>query len=91
MAFDSHITKPSSSITGTIALGFFASRCGSDSRCSKGRSSSAQVHSTLRTLMEVFRPSTRSVIASYFLSRSMLLMRPSTMMTTMGAAPVPRS
>src|SRR5688572_28209485 len=62
MAFDSHSTKSPSLMTGTRPLGFCASSFGSDSMCSKCRSSSAQVHSTLRTLIEEFLPSTRSVI-----------------------------
>src|SRR6188508_2569775 len=62
MELDSHSTKSPSRITGTSRLGFIASSPGSSTTCSKCRSSSAQVHSTLRTLIDEVRPSTRSVI-----------------------------
>src|SRR5262245_63181664 len=62
MAFDSYITKAPSRITGIRPFGLHASNSGSFSTRSKCRSSSAQVHSTLRTLMEEVRPSTRSVM-----------------------------
>src|SRR5690349_6748481 len=60
MVFDSHNTNSPSRITGTSRLGFCASSCGSLSTCSKCRSSSAQVQSTLRTLIDEVRPRTRS-------------------------------
>src|SRR5688572_11222459 len=63
MAFDSQSTKSPSRITGKMALGLQASNAGSDSTCSNGRSSSAQVHNTLRTLIDEARPSTRSVMS----------------------------
>src|SRR5687767_8908531 len=63
MEFDSHSTKSPSWMTGTRRLGFCARSFGSVSTCSKCRSSSAQVHSTLRTLIEEVLPSTRSVMA----------------------------
>src|SRR5688572_21631432 len=62
MAFDSQSTKSPSWITGTMPLGLHASSAGSDSTCSNRRSSSAQVHSTLRTLIDEARPSTLSVM-----------------------------
>src|ERR1700742_4658342 len=67
MAFDSYITKSSSRITGTRRFGLHASSSGSCSTCSKRRSSSAQVHSTLRTLMEAVRPSMRNAMARLLL------------------------
>src|SRR6185295_14008377 len=62
MVFDSQSTKLPSWITGTSRLGFFSSSAASCSTCSNGRSSSAQVHSTLRTLMEDSLPRTRRVM-----------------------------
>src|SRR6185503_11304563 len=62
MEFDSHNTKSPSRITGTSALGFFASSSGSDSTCWKCRSSSAQVHNTLRTLIDDVLPRTLRVM-----------------------------
>src|SRR6185436_17025906 len=67
MEFDSHITNSPSRITGTSALGLCASNRASDSTCSNGRSSSAQVHSTLRTLMEEVLPRTLSVMRGLLL------------------------
>src|SRR6185295_19762817 len=67
MEFDSHNTKSPSRITGTRRLGFSASSFASFSTCSKCRSSSAQVQSTLRTLIEEIRPSTRSVMIELLL------------------------
>src|SRR6188472_4201709 len=60
MEFDSHNTNFSSWITGTRRLGFCASSFGSFSKCSNGRSSSAQVQGTLRTLIDEILPSNRS-------------------------------
>src|ERR1700761_8716729 len=62
--FDSHSTKPSSLMTGTIALGLSARNSAvsvdrkpdPQSSCSNGRFSSAQVQSTLRTLIELTLP-----------------------------------
>ncbi|MCY1307926.1 hypothetical protein D9M70_578940 [compost metagenome] len=60
MLLDSHSTKSPSWMTGTMALGFKARKAGSvvsrkpvpQSSRSNGRRSSAQAHSTLRTLMD---------------------------------------
>jgi hypothetical protein len=62
--FDSHSTKSPSLMTGTSAFGFRAMNSGAcverkpvpQSSRVKGRFSSAQVHSTLRTLMDEVLP-----------------------------------
>src|SRR3954468_12861799 len=66
MELDSHSTKSPSCSTGTSALGFRASSAGSFSTCWTRRSTSAQVHSTLRTLIEEIRPSTFGLMELVF-------------------------
>src|SRR6185437_14885937 len=67
---DSHSTKSPSTITGTIAFGLSARNSAvsvgrnpkPQSSCSKDSPSSAQVHSTLRTLMDDVLPSIWSMV-----------------------------
>ncbi|MNG31714.1 hypothetical protein D3C84_1175650 [compost metagenome] len=72
MVLDSHSTKSPSWITGTMALGLSAIKASSwvernpepQSSRSKASCSSAQVHSTLRTLIDDALPSIRTIIHS---------------------------
>src|SRR4051812_48106799 len=72
MVFDSHSTRPPSTSTGTMAFGFSARNAGCfvdwnpepQSSRTKGAPSSAQVHKTLRTLIELAFPRMRSMSPS---------------------------
>src|SRR5918992_1014863 len=70
MTFDSQRTKPSSSMVGTTLLGFMARYSGVKPKAPamsmrlKGRSSSAQHHTTFCRLLEFVRPQIVSMAAS---------------------------